>query len=58
MIDKLLYLFGTGFIKLASSFVGTWGFAVVMHAPKRAWFPASLVGGVAYEVGRAERHRL
>lgn len=47
-MDKLLYLFGTGFIKLASSFVGTWGFAIVMHAPKRAWFPASLVGGVAY----------
>ena len=37
-----------GFVKLASSFVGTLGFAIFMHAPKRAWLPASLVGGVAY----------
>ena len=36
------------FIKLISSFVGTLGFAIFMHAPKRAWFPASLIGGVAY----------
>ena len=37
-----------GFIKLASSFVGTLGFAIFMHAPKRAWLPASAIGGVAY----------
>ena len=36
------------FIKLASSFVGTLGFAIFMHAPKRAWLPASTIGGVAY----------
>lgn len=37
-----------GFIKLTSSFVGTLGFAIFMHAPKRAWLPASAIGGVAY----------
>ena len=37
-----------GFIKLTSSFVGTLGFAIFMHAPKRAWLPASTIGGVAY----------
>ncbi len=37
-----------GAIKLVSSFVGTLGFAIFMHAPKRAWLPASAVGGVAY----------
>jgi len=37
-----------GFIKLVSSFVGTLGFAIFMHAPKRAWFLASAIGGVAY----------
>ncbi len=36
------------FIKLVSSFVGTLGFAIFMHAPKRAWLPASAIGGVAY----------
>ena len=36
------------FLKLMSSFVGTLGFAIFMHAPKRAWFPASAIGGVAY----------
>ncbi len=36
------------FIKLISSFVGTLGFAIFMHAPKRAWLPASAIGGVAY----------
>ena len=35
-------------LKLVSSFVGTLGFAIFMHAPKRAWFPASAIGGVAY----------
>lgn len=37
-----------GLIKLVSSFVGTLGFAVFMHAPKRAWLPASAIGGLAY----------
>ena len=35
-------------IKLVSSFVGTLGFAIFMHAPKRAWLPASTIGGAAY----------
>lgn len=35
-------------IKLVSSFLGTLGFAIFMHAPKRAWLPASAIGGVAY----------
>lgn len=37
-----------GIVSLASSFVGTLGFAIFMHAPKRAWFPASAIGGAAY----------
>ncbi len=37
-----------GLIKLLSSFVGTLGFAIFMHAPKRAWLPASAIGGAAY----------
>ena len=36
------------FLKLISSFVGTLGFAIFMHAPKRAWLPASAIGGIAY----------
>ena len=39
-----------GFIKLASSFVGTLGFAIFMHAPRKAWLPASAIGGVAYSL--------
>lgn len=35
-------------LKIVSSFVGTLGFAIFMHAPKRAWFPASAIGGIAY----------
>ena len=35
-------------VKMISSFVGTLGFAIFMHAPKRAWMPASTIGGVAY----------
>lgn len=46
MID----LMTNGLIKLISSFVGTLGFAIFMHAPKRAWLPASAIGGVAYLV--------
>ena len=41
-------MFLDGFIKLASSFVGTLGFAIFMHAPRKAWLPASAIGGVAY----------
>ena len=37
-----------GIRSLASSFVGTLGFAIFMHAPKRAWLPASAIGGAAY----------
>lgn len=37
-----------GLIKLFSSFIGTFGFAIFMHAPKRAWLPASAIGGAAY----------
>ncbi len=46
MIDMLLDCL----LKLVSSFVGTLGFAIFMHAPKRAWLPASAVGGIAYAV--------
>ena len=35
-------------LKGVSSFVGTLGFAIFMHAPKRAWLPASAIGGAAY----------
>lgn len=35
-------------VKLIASFVGTLGFAIFMHAPKRAWIPASIIGGVGY----------
>lgn len=35
-------------VKLVASFVGTFGFAIFMHAPKRAWLPASAIGGVAF----------
>ena len=41
-------IFLEGLIKLVSSFVGTLGFAIFMHAPKRAWLPASAIGGAAY----------
>ncbi len=37
-----------GLVYLVSSFVGTFGFAIFMHAPKRAWLPASAIGGLAY----------
>lgn len=33
---------------LATSFVGTLGFAALLHAPRRAWLPASAIGGVGY----------
>nr|MBR4281355.1 threonine/serine exporter family protein [Clostridia bacterium] len=37
-----------GLIKLVSSFIGTLGFAIFMHAPRKAWLPASAIGGAAY----------
>ncbi len=30
------------------SFVGNLGFAILLHVPKKAWIPASIIGGVAY----------
>lgn len=33
---------------LLTSFLGTLGFALLLHAPKKAWLPASLIGGVSY----------
>lgn len=47
MIDTLTLL-GQGLIIFLSSSVGTFGFAIFMHAPKRAWLPASVIGGAAY----------
>lgn len=44
MIDLIIDVL----LKLVSSFVGTLGFAIFMHAPKRAWLPASAIGGAAY----------
>ncbi len=41
MIAELLRIFLT-------SFLGTLGFALLLHAPRRAWLPASLIGGVSY----------
>ena len=36
-------------LKMAvASFLGTFGFAILLHAPRRAWIPASLVGTVAF----------
>ena len=42
-------------VKTLASFVGTFGFAIFMHAPKRAWLPASAIGAVAYLLGRSRR---
>lgn len=46
---------------LLMSFLGTLGFALLLHAPKKAWLPASLIGGISYtlyialmELGAAE----
>lgn len=47
MIDILTQI-GRGIIIFLASSVGTFGFAVFMHAPKRAWLPASAIGGLAY----------
>lgn len=31
-----------------SAFLGTLGFALLLHAPRRAWLPASVIGAAAY----------
>ena len=31
-----------------SAFLGTLGFALLLHAPRRAWLPASAIGAAAY----------
>ena len=33
---------------LVGGFFGTIGFALLLHAPKRAWLPASVIGGVSF----------
>ena len=47
MVDILRQI-GHGLAIFLSSAVGTYGFAIFMHAPKRAWLPASAIGGVSY----------
>lgn len=37
-----------GAVICASAFVGTLGFAILLQAPRRAWFPASAIGAAAY----------
>ncbi len=39
---------GQGLWYFLTSFVGTLGFAILLHAPKRAWLPASLIGAMTY----------
>lgn len=46
-------LFLHGLTILLSSLVGTLGFALLLHAPKRAWLPASLIGAGAYTLAWA-----
>ena len=33
---------------LLTSFIGTLGFAVLLHTPQRAWIPGSCIGAVGY----------
>jgi len=47
-MQNILMTIGQGIIIFLSSSVGTFGFAIFMHAPKRAWLPASAIGGLAY----------
>lgn len=49
-MNEVLRLIGQGIVIFLSSAVGTFGFAIFMHAPKKAWLPASAIGGVAYLV--------
>jgi len=39
---------GQGLWYFLTSFVGTLGFEILLHAPKRAWLPASLIGAMTY----------
>lgn len=41
-------LLGQGLWYFLTSFIGTLGFAMLLHAPKRAWLPASLIGAMTY----------
>ncbi len=41
-------LLGRGLWMFVTSFVGTFGFALVLHAPRKAWLPSSVMGGLAY----------
>lgn len=50
MTNDALHMLGQGIVILLSSFLGTLGFAIFMHAPKKAWFPASAIGGLAYTI--------
>ena len=47
-MPQILSTIGYGCIIFLASAVGTYGFAIFMHAPKRAWLPASLIGGASY----------
>ena len=40
-------LLGAAWMFLAA-FLGTMGFALLLHAPKRAWLPVSAIGATAY----------
>ncbi|MBR4081639.1 MAG: threonine/serine exporter family protein [Clostridia bacterium] len=43
MLKELLWM-------LVTSALGTLGFAMLLHAPKRAWLTASIIGGVGYMI--------
>lgn len=43
MIGDIIWIY-------VSSFLGTLGFALLLHAPKKAWLPASIIGGVSYTI--------
>ena len=47
-MNEMLMEIGQGALVFLSSSLGTFGFAVFMHAPKRAWLLASTIGGAAY----------
>ena len=39
-----------GAVIFLSSFVGTMGFALLLQAPRKAWLPSSLIGGLGYTI--------
>lgn len=47
-MNETVSLLIKGLVVMISSFVGTFGFAILLQAPRRAWFPASAIGAVAY----------